>query len=456
MTSTTALSLHAPAEDSERYRDQALALYGEAFDALRQAQELAQRAAHTAKGAGFLSDDAERKLRRGDRAAFMEAITRDVDSSVWLHWLNITQLERLMDQKAKATFREQIRENPAPATAANCYATMEQLHADAPQIFRRGIADTFSRLDRRFRSHDGFKIGARIVLSSTFSGGYWNQYAKHDDTLLDVERAFYVLDGRSHPSRPEGIVGAIDAKRDWRGATQFVAETEYFTVRVFKNGNCHLWFKRDDLTERVNLVLADHYGAVLGCGQTDQTAPRSRSPVAGFSFFETPSALSRQVIDEARIHDAGLTVLEPSAGTGRLAFPAADRGAHVVAVEYQPQLVASLRSDGRLGRVVQADFLALTPAAFGRFDRVIMNPPFDGGRDIDHVRHALSFVAPGGRLVAIMAAGIAYKEDARTLKLRTMIEDAGGTIRDLPPGSFAEAGTNVNTCLVTIPVPGAG
>ena len=35
-----------------------------------------------------------------------------------------------------------------------------------------------------------------------------------------------------------------------------------------------------------------------------------------------------------------------------------------------------------------------------------MNPPFENGRDIDHVTHALSLLKPGGRLVAIMSEGV--------------------------------------------------
>ena len=55
--------------------------------------------------------------------------------------------------------------------------------------------------------------------------------------------------------------------------------------------------------------------------------------------------------------------------------------------------------------------MQLSPEVVGRFDRVVMNPPFCRGRDLDHVRHALRFVAPGGRLVAIMSAGVAFRED---------------------------------------------
>ena len=48
------------------------------------------------------------------------------------------------------------------------------------------------------------------------------------------------------------------------------------------------------------------------------------------------------------------------------------------------------------------------------FDRVIMNPPFENGQDIDHVRHAYECLAPGGRLVAIMCEGSFYRKDKKS------------------------------------------
>src|SRR3546814_19124442 len=61
------------------------------------------------------------------------------------------------------------------------------------------------------------------------------------------------------------------------------------------------------------------------------------------------------------------------------------------------------------------------PAHYAPFDAVIMNPPFDRGRDCDHVRHALAFLKPGGVLVAIMSARAEYGEDQRHKALHRMI-----------------------------------
>src|SRR3546814_5940505 len=51
-----------------------------------------------------------------------------------------------------------------------------------------------------------------------------------------------------------------------RGSLPTVIEGDYFRVRVFKNGNLHIWFERDDLLQSVNLLLAEYYGEAIGDG----------------------------------------------------------------------------------------------------------------------------------------------------------------------------------------------
>lgn len=80
-----------------------------------------------------------------------------------------------------------------------------------------------------------------------------------------------------------------------------------------------------------------------------------------------------------------------------------------------------------------------------------MNPPFDKKRsDIHHVVHALKFLKPGGRLVAIMPSGVAFRDDVLTRDFRGIVEQRGGSIENLPDASFKQSGTTVNTVLVVI------
>jgi len=452
--------------ETEAYRNQSLEMFGQAFDLLQKARQVVAMAAPSVGDAGHFDDAARDAIapkygggyhEKERRERFLDAMRRQVDCAVWHHLIGSTDLEKLMDHKARAQFREQLKKDPPPATADNCFATMRALMGDADAIFKRGIAEAFSRLDRRFRSHDGFKVGNRIVLDRAFSEhGCWNHYRDQDETLRDVERAFCVLDGTAMPARSGGIIGAIDSARRGFGVQTYTAQNQYFRVRVFKNGNAHVYFLRDDLVTRVNKLLAEYYGEVLGAGSDVAEAKPDfiRTPARNYGFFETPVAVAERVLQEAG-YLRGKSVLEPNAGRGALASKAVAAGAMVTCVEIQQQHAAFLRDQGIYNQVIHDDFFDQTPDGLELFDVIIMNPPFDGQRDIDHVTHAARFLKPGGKLVAIMAAGVEFRDNAKAVAFRALHARMGGSFLDLPAGSFAESGTMVNTIIAEMHAPRA-
>ncbi len=452
------------------HRNRAIELYSAAHDLIRaanakmrEAGESLRAAAPTANLEIFRRDDRAKLFGAFDvaeREEFMSMARHMVDADVWTHVVNATELQRLMDKKAKDKLREQLRTSPAEFTEETALATLQSFASQAGDIFRRGIAEVFSNLDRRFRSHDGFKVGSRIILSRAFNEfGSWNYGRQHRDTLQDIERTFHVLEAKPVPLDYAGVVGAIDAARrgkGWGGAHTEV-ETEYYRVRVFLNGNVHLWFKRKDLVEKVNELLAEYYGAVIPDGQEPEDDGGLHEPKRGlarnFGFFPSPPAVVARVIDGARLwraeREPPLKVLEPSAGTGNIAFAAKEAGAEVHCVEVQAEHVLGLRSLAWFPKVIHADFLEVTPDP--TYDRVLMNPPFDRERDIDHVMHALRFLKPGGRLVSVMSAHTEFAESRKANAFRAHVAKLGGRFFDLPRNSFSEVGTNVNTILRTVP-----
>lgn len=476
----------ATVEELEKLRAVAIQKYGEAFDALADAMIAGGRACVSQSKDGIgVSEEARDALlrgyqdrqtwetRNGDkrtyREVFVDSMTATTDRAMWAHIVESTDLERLMDRQARDEFRASMNESPPACTVQNVFATLMMKVGESQMMFQRGIANAFAGLDRRFKSHDGFKLGARVILDRAFDTSWsisWNYHGRKDETLRDIERVLRVLDGQEHPEKAAGIVGAIDAERTNK-SFPILVQGEFMRVRIFKNGNAHLWFERPDLMKRVNLLLADYYGESIGEGSevadvSDLGPGYHLTPAKNFGLFETNEETARKLFDRIETDLKGKRVLEPSAGRGMLADMARAQGATVQCVEVQAELATTLREKGHAVRV--ADFLTLEPAALGLFDVVVMNPPFDRGRDCDHVRHALKFLKPGGVLVAIMAAGTEFREDKRTAAFRAMLlkQDPadrwgghGHTFRDLPAGSFAHAGTNVNTCTVAVRKPAA-
>lgn len=162
--------------------------------------------------------------------------------------------------------------------------------------------------------------------------------------------------------------------------------------------------------------------------------------VSAPQLFPTPPELADRVAMTADLC-SGDKVLEPSAGTGSLIKAVRQLGVFkddICAVEINPTLSNALESQA--GRVVCADFLTCN-GNLGKFDKIVMNPPFIDGADIKHILHARTFLEPGGKLVAICANGPRQHEQLKPIS---------DSWEELPAGSFKGAGTNVNAALLTI------
>lgn len=167
-------------------------------------------------------------------------------------------------------------------------------------------------------------------------------------------------------------------------------------------------------------------------------------------FFPTPTKVIDRMIEESDI-ESGMTVLEPSAGKGNIAERIREEHKDITldVVEFNNTLHDYLKSQDF--NVVGEDFLKFE----GNYDRIIMNPPFEKGQDIDHVQHAYNLLKPGGRVVAIMSEGPFFRGDKKATGFREWLEENGGVSDKLEGGSFkdSERSTGVATRMVTIDKP---
>lgn len=154
-------------------------------------------------------------------------------------------------------------------------------------------------------------------------------------------------------------------------------------------------------------------------------------------YFPTPIDVVELMLEYADVTD-GMTLLEPSAGSGHIANVLRERfpRSPLVLTEISGMLCRALEAQGY--KPVQGDFLQVWKGDT-TFDRIIMNPPFgcDGvGTDIDHVRHAYTLLASAGRLVSVMSEGVFYRGDGKAQEFRAWLESVGGMDFELPEGAF--------------------
>ena len=135
-----------------------------------------------------------------------------------------------------------------------------------------------------------------------------------------------------------------------------------------------------------------------------------------FQQFSTPPAEALVVVKAAALCP-GMSVLEPSAGTGNIAVLARLLGAHVDTNEIDPRRRELLALQGFEPTALDAERLDNLLPLEKTYHAIVMNPPFSatGGRvnghrtafGARHIEQALLRLKPGGRLVAIVGRGMA-------------------------------------------------
>jgi len=444
-------------------RDAALQKMDEAIQCLAKGLALAEEArdlaSHAANGVAFSvvdrrQDSHYRRLFEAFSAdQSREVFRKHTDACVWIHLIDAMGMSRLMDATAKEDFHKQLQKEVPEVNEGNVYATLASLHGDANLIFQRGLAVAFSSLDKRFKSHDAFQLGSRVILTNLFDEWGSIRYgSKTKDTIADIERVLAVLDGKE-PNAGALFEEVSKSRKGW-GRQQGVCETEYLRIKTYKNGNAHLWFTRDDLVQKANLVLAEYYGEVLPDGvpgKEETIKTKSGLPAKDLSFYPTPEPVVKALFHDL-YYPNGCRVLEPSAGTGALALEAVCKGWEVDAIEIDAARVQQL-SLIRGVQVFPGNFLQMAPRP--EYDLVVMNPPFYGTHWMEHVIHAWDWLKPGGKLRTVLPATAELGETSKHKAFREWAEKhtAWGRplyFHSLPAESFSSSGTRINTVILEL------
>lgn len=367
--------------------------------------------------------------------------------SGWRAVYDRLQIDRIASARDRKLFERTV-ENPPELTFDNAKATFGDYLERPRHHILRGLAEVFADLDPAYKSHSKVRIGVkglpkRVILSNF--GDYSGTYGR--DKLRDIVNALAAYRGQPLMEHGEFLIisdahrAGEDAVLDGRPAPIQRGDKDEpeplpdrgIWIRKFSNGNAHVFFGHDTLLD-INRALAEFYGEVLPDAEEEGAKPRTGTAVSkDLQFYWTPEPAIEKALEFADLYNlrqwshnppTSSRVLEPSCGDGRIMDAVRAHGR-----------AAEARAKGH--NVLTANFLECP--AKPEFDFVLMNPPFYGRHYVKHVRHALKFLRAGGALVSILPATAWY--DHGELK---------GEWRDLPVGSFSEAGTNVPTGLLKI------
>ena len=196
----------------------------------------------------------------------MPAITRNIDRCIWRDLMLKSGMMALMDAQARDQWHENLEEGDPPAISeANILSTFEQLHLNKMDLFERGIINVFKGLSWDYKTNSPCSFGKKIIINNLVTHNRWGfslNWGWRRDQLADLERMLFLLNGKPIPDNRGDITTRLMAHiRD--NPDKDVYEDELFRVRYFQKGTAHLTFKRLDLVEMMNDIIAKHYPGML-------------------------------------------------------------------------------------------------------------------------------------------------------------------------------------------------
>ncbi|MFA3760085.1 MULTISPECIES: DUF4942 domain-containing protein [Yersinia] len=196
----------------------------------------------------------------------MKAITRNLDRSIWRDLMLRSGMLSLMDAQARDQWYRNLEGDNIPAVSeANILSTFGQLHQQKDEVFERGVINVFKGLSWDHKTNSPCSFGKKIIINNLVTHNRWGyslNWGWRRDQLADLERMLFLLDGKPIPdNRGDVTTRLMEHIRD--NPTKEVYEDAFFSIRYFQKGTAHLTFKRPELTERMNDIIAKHYPGML-------------------------------------------------------------------------------------------------------------------------------------------------------------------------------------------------
>jgi len=219
------------------------------------AQDWAMKSGH--RYASWLTETSEKA---------MPAITGNIDRSIWRDLMLKSGMLALMDAQARDQWHKNLEEGELPAISeANILSTFEQLHHNKREVFERGIINVFKGLSWDYKTNSPCRFGKKIIISNLVTHNRWGlslNWGWRRDQLADLERMLFLLDGKPIPdNRGDISTRLMEHIRD--NPAKETYEDELFSIRYFQKGTAHLTFKRPELIDKMNDIIASHYPGML-------------------------------------------------------------------------------------------------------------------------------------------------------------------------------------------------
>ncbi|HED2992774.1 MULTISPECIES: DUF4942 domain-containing protein [Klebsiella pneumoniae complex] len=196
----------------------------------------------------------------------MKAITRNLDRGIWRDLMKKSGMLSLMDAAAREQWYNSLEKDDIPAVSEeNIMSTFEQLHLNKGAVFERGVINVFKGLSWDYRTNSPCKFGAKIIVTGLVKFDRWGfglNWGWQRDRLADLERMLMLLDGKPVPDNRADVTRRLgDHIHENRHSNRY--EDEMFAIKYFQKGTAHITFKRQELVDKLNDIIAQHYPGML-------------------------------------------------------------------------------------------------------------------------------------------------------------------------------------------------
>jgi hypothetical protein len=201
-----------------------------------------------------------------DTDTAMKAITRNIDRDIWRDLMKKSGMLAIMDAQARDEWYNSLEKEDIPAISeANILSTFKQLHLNKGEVFERGVINVFKGLSWDYKSNSPCKFGKKIIVNGLVKYDRWGfglNWGWQRDRLADLERMLMLLDGKPVPDNRADVTRRLgDHIHENRHRNRY--EDEMFVITYFQKGTAHIVFRRADLTEKLNDIIARHYPGIL-------------------------------------------------------------------------------------------------------------------------------------------------------------------------------------------------
>jgi hypothetical protein len=469
MTITELIAIRGRILESWADCNEAIARVDEAFAAI------------TDKDFAFIHESHGQRFEKRQDPIDIEAMTADLDYSLYVFALGKLNITNAMTQTAKDEFLKKLREKATPFTEKE----LRGLAQNAGELFRQSSLNTVREVYKKLiaihykggnwggdkkdnlrKVEKVFRVGYSDLRVSDYGGtiesNSWRYHGFSGFRFNDLLTACRLIEGKGftdYSNNLDSLCRAVPKGQKW-------VDAEYFHAQAYLNGNVKVNWNEEKIhvLEKLNAIgsgrsndlpdtmrkryKAEHFH---GGGVPDAedyfkvTADMEPSDEKDFAFYPTPPEVVQRMADLAEYDtapaDLPYDTLEPSAGDGAiLNLIPWDFGCR--AVEFNHHRAKKLKAAFPAWIVEEADFLHWEVPHL--FDRVLMNPPYNDRIEAVHVVKAWGHLKPGGILVAVLPEGWFTREDLKSTIFRAFLQK-----HEHKPAKTLEAGTFSRTRIVT-------